>query len=134
MLAGIGFTVSLLMGELAFGTGSKRDEHVKVAVVVGSVLAALVAGRFLRLRARRYMLLTEQVATDIDADGIPDVHDAEEEPSPPDACAAPPVGSGGVHRCWTEAGGRAEAPATATLAPAGGADRVLVLLGSADVP
>ena len=33
--AGIGFTVSLLIGELAFGAGSVRDEHVKVGVLVG---------------------------------------------------------------------------------------------------
>ena len=31
VLAGIGFTVSLLIGELAFGIGSDRDDHVKVA-------------------------------------------------------------------------------------------------------
>ena len=30
MLAGIGFTVSLLIGELAFGTGTDRADHVKV--------------------------------------------------------------------------------------------------------
>ena len=73
VLAGIGFTVSLLIGELAFGAGSERDEHVKVAVLVGSVVAALVAGLFLRLRARRYTLLMEQDAIDSDVDGI---HDA----------------------------------------------------------
>src|SRR5690606_38751535 len=32
LLAGIGFTVSLLIGELAFGAGSERDEHVKIGV------------------------------------------------------------------------------------------------------
>ena len=44
LLAGIGFTVSLLIGELAFGAGSARDEHVKLAVLVGSLTAA-AAGR-----------------------------------------------------------------------------------------
>ena len=39
MLAGIGFTVSLLIGELAFGSGSGRDDHVKVGVLVGSLVA-----------------------------------------------------------------------------------------------
>ena len=43
MLAGIGFTVSLLIGELAFGTGGERDDHVKVGVLVGSVTSALLA-------------------------------------------------------------------------------------------
>jgi NhaA family Na+:H+ antiporter len=41
VLGGIGFTVSLLIGELAFGAASERNEHVKVAVLVGSLLAAL---------------------------------------------------------------------------------------------
>jgi len=35
ILAGVGFTVSLLIGELAFGTGSARDDHVKVGVLIG---------------------------------------------------------------------------------------------------
>ena len=49
LLGGIGFTVSLLIGELAFGTGSARDDHVKVGVLVGSVVAALLAvSRFQR--------------------------------------------------------------------------------------
>ena len=48
ILAGIGFTVSLLIGELAFGSGSTTDDHVKVAVLVGSLLAAAFAGGLLR--------------------------------------------------------------------------------------
>ncbi|MCM0678561.1 Na+/H+ antiporter NhaA, partial [Micromonospora phytophila] len=43
LLAGIGFTVSLLIGELAFGAGSAADENVKVAVLTGSVVSALLA-------------------------------------------------------------------------------------------
>lgn len=53
MLAGIGFTVSLLVGELAFGAGSAHDEHVVVAVLVASVLAAALGGTALALRGRR---------------------------------------------------------------------------------
>ena len=45
LLAGIGFTVSLLIGDLAFGLGSERDDHVKVAVLTGSVAAACVCRR-----------------------------------------------------------------------------------------
>ena len=37
MLAGVGFTVSLLIGELAYGVGNITDEHVKIGVLVGSV-------------------------------------------------------------------------------------------------
>ncbi|MFQ1001905.1 Na+/H+ antiporter NhaA [Modestobacter sp. SSW1-42] len=74
MLGGMGFTVSLLIGELAFGAGSLRDEHVKVGVLTGTLLAALLAAVVLRLRDRRYRLIAEQEARDEDADGIPDVY------------------------------------------------------------
>lgn len=70
MLAGIGFTVSLLIGDLAYGAGSERDEHVKVGVLVGSLLAALI----LRLRNRTYRRICAEEARDSDADGTPDVY------------------------------------------------------------
>ncbi len=54
LLAGIGFTVSLLIGELAFGIGTARDEHVKVGVLVGSLLASLLAAVVLRRRNAAY--------------------------------------------------------------------------------
>ena len=54
VLGGVGFTVSLLVGELAFGTGSARDDHVKLAVLVGSLIAALLAAVVLRSRNRHY--------------------------------------------------------------------------------
>jgi Na+:H+ antiporter, NhaA family len=54
LLSGVGFTVSLLIGELAFGSGSPHDDHVKVGVLVGSVLAALLATAVLRPRDRAY--------------------------------------------------------------------------------
>jgi NhaA family Na+:H+ antiporter len=57
ILAAIGFTVSLLIGELAFGVGSERDEHVKVAVLTGSLTAAVLAAVVLRLRSRAYARL-----------------------------------------------------------------------------
>nr|WP_246214554.1 Na+/H+ antiporter NhaA [Modestobacter muralis] len=74
MLGGMGFTVSLLIGELAFGAGSLRDEHVKVGVLTGTLLAALLAAVVLRLRDRRYRLVAEEEARDDDADGVPDVY------------------------------------------------------------
>lgn len=49
MLAGIGFTVSLLIGDLAYESGSARDDIVRVAVLTGSLLAALLAAVVLRL-------------------------------------------------------------------------------------
>ncbi|MEV0308391.1 Na+/H+ antiporter NhaA [Nonomuraea fuscirosea] len=54
ILAGIGFTVSLLIGELAFGIGSERDGLTKIAVLTGSLAAALLAAAILRLRNNAY--------------------------------------------------------------------------------
>jgi NhaA family Na+:H+ antiporter len=73
LLGGIGFTVSLLIGELAFGVGSERDEHVKVGVLLGSLGAALLATVVLRIRNRVYRHLCEVEETDVGADGVPDV-------------------------------------------------------------
>ncbi len=74
VLAGIGFTVSLLIGELAFGIGSERDGHVKVAVLAGSLTAALLAAVVLRLRNRTYRRIYEAENVDEDRDDIPDVY------------------------------------------------------------
>jgi NhaA family Na+:H+ antiporter len=60
LLAGIGFTVSLLIGELAFGAGSERDGHVKIGILTGSLLAALLATVVLRLRNRTYRRLADE--------------------------------------------------------------------------
>ena len=75
VLAGIGFTVSLLIGDLAYGAGSERDEHVKVGVLVGSLAAALIAAVILRLRNRTYRRLCAEEERDSDADGTPDVYE-----------------------------------------------------------
>jgi NhaA family Na+:H+ antiporter len=71
MLGGIGFTVSLLIGELAFGAGSLRDEHAKVGVLTGTLLAALLAAVLLRLRDRRYRRIQVLETADVDGDGVP---------------------------------------------------------------
>lgn len=54
LLAGIGFTVSLLIGELAFGAGSPHDEHLKVAILLASTTAALLGGAALAWRDRQH--------------------------------------------------------------------------------
>jgi len=74
MLAGVGFTVSLLIGELAFGVGTPADEHVKVGVLVGSVLASVLASVVLGARNKTYRRLSEIESADTDHDGIPDVY------------------------------------------------------------
>ncbi|MDW4910854.1 Na+/H+ antiporter NhaA [Streptomyces sp. ADMS] len=73
VLAGIGFTVALLIGELAFPDG-RTGEHVKAAVLIASVLAALLAAALLRRRNRIYRRLYEAENLDADVDGIPDIY------------------------------------------------------------
>ncbi|MET9378290.1 Na+/H+ antiporter NhaA [Streptomyces sp. NPDC002992] len=72
-LAGIGFTVALLIGELAFPDAAQA-EHIKAAVLVGSLVAALLAAILLRRRNRIYRHLWEEEERDEDADGIPDIY------------------------------------------------------------
>jgi NhaA family Na+:H+ antiporter len=57
MLGGVGFTVSMLIGELAFGAGSPRDQSAKLGVLLGSLVAALLGAALLRVRDRHYRRL-----------------------------------------------------------------------------
>lgn len=77
LLAGIGFTVSLLIGELAFGAGTPADDYVKIGVLTGSLLAALLATVILRLRNRVYSKLNADHARDRNGEGIPDIYQQE---------------------------------------------------------
>ncbi|BBY16452.1 Na+/H+ antiporter NhaA [Mycolicibacterium litorale] len=79
MLAGIGFTVSLLIGDLAYGLGSDRDDFVKVGVLTGSVVAALLAAVLLRVRNRHYRAIHLQETADTDHDGVPDVYQSRRD-------------------------------------------------------
>jgi NhaA family Na+:H+ antiporter len=74
LLGGIGFTVSLLITELAFGLGTETYDHAKVGILTGTLLAALLATVVLRLRNRRYRRIAEEERVDSDRDGIPDVY------------------------------------------------------------
>ncbi|MGL5817818.1 MAG: Na+/H+ antiporter NhaA [Phycicoccus sp.] len=78
LLCGVGFTVSLLIGDLAFGGGSERAEHVKLAVLLGSLVAATLAAVVLRFRNSAHRRICEEESRDDDADGIPDVYQREE--------------------------------------------------------
>lgn len=79
MLAGIGFTVSLLIGDLAYETGSANDDIVKVAVLTGSLLAALLAAVVLRLRNRHYRSVWLMETRDGDHDGVPDIYESQQD-------------------------------------------------------
>lgn len=54
MVAGIGFTVSLLISELTFGAGSVSDDHAKVGVLTASLLSAVLGGAYLTVRNNKY--------------------------------------------------------------------------------
>lgn len=79
MLAGIGFTVSLLIGDLAYGLGSERDEFVKVGVLVGSLLAALLASVLLATRNATYRRIEGEETMDADQDGVPDIYQPRQD-------------------------------------------------------
>jgi NhaA family Na+:H+ antiporter len=79
MLAGIGFTVSLLIGDLAYDSGSARDDVVKVAVLTGSLMAAVLAAILLRLRNRHYRSVWMMETRDLDHDGVPDIYESGQD-------------------------------------------------------
>jgi Na+:H+ antiporter, NhaA family len=65
LLAGIGFTVSLLIADLSF-PDSAHTESAKAAVLLASVASALLAATALRWDARR------KRSDDMNQDGLPD--------------------------------------------------------------
>ncbi|MEU0985809.1 Na+/H+ antiporter NhaA [Streptomyces sp. NPDC005953] len=77
-LAGIGFTVSLLIGELAFAGDAGLTDQVKAAVLMGSLIAAVLAGVLLKLRVRKYRALIADEERDDDQDGIPDIYEQDD--------------------------------------------------------
>ncbi len=74
LLAGIGFTVSLLIAELSFPDGSPHTDDAKIAIMVASLLASILASSVLLLRNRRYKQLALAEKVDADGDDVPDVY------------------------------------------------------------
>ncbi|MFE9428223.1 Na+/H+ antiporter NhaA [Kitasatospora sp. NPDC006697] len=70
VLAGIGFTVSLLISDLAFPGDQALADLAKEAVLVGSLFCAAVAVLLLKLRNRHYRRLCEEE----DGEDVPDLH------------------------------------------------------------
>ncbi|WP_328670611.1 Na+/H+ antiporter NhaA [Streptomyces sp. NBC_00328] len=79
-LAGIGFTVSLLIGELAFEGDTSLTDETKAAVLIGSFIAAVLATAMLKTRNSKYRSLCEAEERDEDHDGIPDIYE-EDKPA-----------------------------------------------------
>lgn len=72
-VAGIGFTVSLLISELSFPGGGALQDDAKVGVLTASVLATVVGSCVLLPRNSRYKRIDEKEHVDANRDGIPDV-------------------------------------------------------------
>ncbi|MGY1806710.1 Na+/H+ antiporter NhaA [Blastococcus sp. SYSU D00669] len=103
LLGGIGFTVSLLITELAYGAGTERYDHAKVGILAGTIAAAVLATVVLRLRNRRYRRIHALETADLDQDQIPDVYQTADEAAqhdpgwkgaPPPGRPAPPFSEG----------------------------------------
>ena len=79
LLAGIGFTVSLLIGELAFENSPIAHDDAKIAVLTGSVLAGLLAAVVLLSRNAVYRRIHEAETVDADDDGVPDIYQPRQD-------------------------------------------------------
>ena len=55
VVAGVGFTVSLLIGELSFDPTDLHSEHVKAAILIVSLTSAALGGILLTWRSRVHM-------------------------------------------------------------------------------
>ena len=76
LLAGIGFTVSLLIGELAFGYGTADGCRRQDRGAGGSVVAGVLAAVVLVSRNAAYRRIHERETADADHDGVPDIYRA----------------------------------------------------------
>jgi Na+:H+ antiporter, NhaA family len=72
VLSGIGFTVSLLISDLAFGAYSAKADIAKTAVVLASLLASALAFGLLGLRNAHYRRLTSEESQPPAASAEPD--------------------------------------------------------------
>ncbi|MFB7418489.1 Na+/H+ antiporter NhaA [Streptomyces sp. NPDC056121] len=76
-LAGIGFTVSLLIGELAFTEDPLLTDEIKAAVLMGSLIAAVLSSVLLKIRNAKYRAMCADEERDDDLDGIPDIYEED---------------------------------------------------------
>jgi NhaA family Na+:H+ antiporter len=73
-LAGIGFTVALLIAELGFEDVPEQLDSAKIAILAASAVAAVLASGLLLARNRAYASIAAVEEADEDGDGIPDVY------------------------------------------------------------
>ena len=64
-VAGVGFTVSLLIGELSFAESSPHSEHVKAAILFGSLAAAGIGAALLTWRSRVHVRAHDLTPQDV---------------------------------------------------------------------
>jgi NhaA family Na+:H+ antiporter len=76
-LAGIGFTVSLLIAELAFDASATHLMQAKMGIIAATLGAALIAALLLVGRRRSLAAYHSAEESDTDADGVPDVYQGE---------------------------------------------------------
>ncbi|WP_291039021.1 Na+/H+ antiporter NhaA [Herbiconiux sp.] len=74
LLAGIGFTVSLLIAELSFGEDSPHGDDAKIAIMAASLAASLFASVVLVARNRHYKRISDAEDIDADGDDVPDIY------------------------------------------------------------
>ncbi|MGA1225483.1 MAG: Na+/H+ antiporter NhaA [Phycisphaerales bacterium] len=74
VLAGIGFTVALLIAELGYKGDYETLESAKGAILAASLVAALLAAVALTMRGKHYGRLAASEDVDANNDGIPDVY------------------------------------------------------------
>lgn len=72
-VAGIGFTVSLLVSELSYESGSPMYDWAKVGVLTASLIAAVAGSALLLPRNARYKRIHAREQVDTNRDDIPDV-------------------------------------------------------------
>lgn len=80
LLAGIGFTVSLLIAELSFGAESLHGDDAKIAIMIASLVASFLASIILVARNRRYRAIALAEGIDEDEDGTPDIYQDPQQP------------------------------------------------------
>jgi NhaA family Na+:H+ antiporter len=71
--------VSLLIGELAFGHGTAAGDDVKIGVLVGSVIAGVLASLVLLSRNAAYRRSYLLETADADHDGVPDIYESRQD-------------------------------------------------------